>query len=414
MLNTSLGYHTFSIFKEMNSENYARLCREFKEYAQYDSDMNGYPLKSHEDGYSAWEYTYQENKGIRWRLSSRIIKTVKIPGTQYCKRMVEAIINPRTLLENNYITAATESDLGDVEAIFDEQASNISDLLGCFRSYTINRIDYCMNIDLAELGYKCTPQQLMQLIKRGNIPPFFSERREYSPTGHRFVTDSNSFYLTSSSVTINYYLKYPQQTEKHPNYKNRDNSENVIRFEVQCKNKKLNELINSTPELHAKAEQFGYNKLHRGRIPIFPMLSNEIAKTVVEDYFYKVIGTGHYLTYKCACAVIDSYDIENKTKDRLKRVLANIRDCNGIAKTRDKINDSICSPEDEYLMVIFNKSLRDLNKLMINPVTIPESWGIKWIPNPMWLYKISHNPTNEFLNETHTSMEHIKIVLQRK
>ena len=408
MANTSLGFHTFSIFRELTSENYARLCHDFKEYSQYDSDMKGYPVKTNEEGYTAWEYVHQENKGIRWKLSSRVIKAVKIPGTQYCKRMVEAIINPRTLLENNYIIAATASDLINVEALFDEQACEISDRLRRFRDYSVNRIDYCMNIDLGELYYSCTPQQLMQLIKKGNIPPHFSERKVYSPTGHRFVTDCNSFYLESSSVTINYYLKYAQQTEKHPNYQNRDQSENVIRFEVQCKSKKLNEIWNSTPELYDTAEgryNLGQNK---GRIPILPMLSDEIAESVVEDYFYRVIGTGHYLTFKDACAVIDTYNFEDKTKKHLKKTLEIIRNNKGIAKTKEKIIESMAAQGNSYYMIVFNKDLRILNQIMVNPITIPETWDIKWIPNPMWEYKVRHNPTEEFINDSLETLEHIK------
>lgn len=389
MLNTSFGFHTFSIFREVSSEVYAKLCREFKEHSQYDSDFSGYPLSSKQEGYIAWEYVYQENKGIRWKLSSRIIQNAS--GQCLSKRMIEAIINPRTLLENNYIAAATEADLNDVEAIFDERANEISELLGCFKNYTINRVDYCMNIDLEELDFPCTTQQLMQLIKKGNIPPYFSERKEYSATGHRYVTDSNSFYLISSAVIINFYLKYPQQTEKHPNYLYRDKSENVIRFEVQCRNKKLNELLNSMPELQPIAEQIpDYEKI-KGKIPIVPMLSNEISRSVVTDYFNKVVGTGHYMTYKCACAAIDSQPFEEKTKQRLKRTLDFIKSCNGIAKTREKILEGYDPQLYSDTIIQFNKSLRKLNKLMINPVVIPESWGIKMIRNPLWVYNSLHN-----------------------
>lgn len=65
MNNTSLGYHTFSVFREMTSENYAKLCHDFKECSQYDTDMKGYPSKTNDNGYTAWEYAHQENKGIR-------------------------------------------------------------------------------------------------------------------------------------------------------------------------------------------------------------------------------------------------------------------------------------------------------------------------------------------------------------
>lgn len=411
MNNTSLGYHTFSVFREMTSENYAKICHDFKEYSQYDTDMKGYPSKTNDKGYTAWEYVHQKNKGIRWKLSSRVIN-IKGSKTPYCKRMVEAIINPRTLLENNYITAATAADISNVETLFNEQACDISDKLRSFRDYSANRIDYCLNIDLAELGYPCTPQQLMQLVKRGNIPPHFSERKEYSPTGHRFVTDSSSFYLESSSVTINYYLKNAQMTEKHPNYQNKDKSENVIRFEVQCKSKKLNEMWNTYSELLNVEENFFFFGRNKGRIPILPMLSDQIVQTVVEDYFCKVVGMGHYLTFKEACDVIDSHNFMNKTKRQLKRTIEMIRDNKGIARAREKIYESIDNQGDTNAMIVFNKALRELDNLMINPVTIPKNWNIKWIPNPMWAYKIRHDPSEEFLRKSCDALEHMHIKIE--
>ena len=139
------------------------------------------------------------------------------------------------------------------------------------------------------------------------------------------------------------------------------------------------------------------------------MLSDQIVQTVVEDYFCKVVGMGHYLTFKEACDVIDSYNFMNKTKRQLKRTLEMIRDNKGIARTREKIYESIDNQGDTNAMIVFNKALRELDNLMINPVTIPESWNIKWIPNPMWAYKIRHDPSEEFLRKSCNALEHMHI-----
>lgn len=374
MRNTSLGYHTFSIFRKLSKEEYKALCKDFADYIKSSKDFKGY----RDDTVQAttWEYSYNKNKGIRWRLSC------KAEFNGYISRKIEAIINPQALLNNNYITAATEADLYLVEPIFDEEAYKISPYLLSFKDYSLNRADYCINLDIKELGYPCTPQQIMKLIKQGDIPEFFKERSAYSYTGHRLVTDKNSFYLENDSVTINYYLKYPQQTDAHPNFTNRDESENVIRLEVQCKRKKLSEIMRtaSIPALQDNPNTA------TGSIPIYPMLSDKISRCVVEDYFNKVIRKGHYFTYNGAYDIIRSYRFKHDKEERLLDTIDLVKDFNGIANAKKYLIYNKLKDEADIALKNFNKSLRELDDLLINPVTIPRRWNMVWLPNLIWTY----------------------------
>ena len=136
--------------------------------------------------------------------------------------------------------SSEEDNLETVEKIYNGEAAKISPLLSSFGSCSLNRVDPCLNIDIKELGITYTAEQMMILIKRGNIPKHYKERKEeYDKKQHRWVTDKNSLYLESKSATINYYWKYPKQNEKHPNFAFRELSKNVIRPEVQYKYLKL-------------------------------------------------------------------------------------------------------------------------------------------------------------------------------
>lgn len=117
---------------------------------------------------------------------------------------VMAVINPKVLITGDYIIASWEDDLGIVERLYDREVEKISPHLLKFRECSLNRADPCLNIDLKELGIPCTPEQMMTLIERGNIPKHFEERKEkYDMKQHRMVTDKNSLYLESKSATIN-------------------------------------------------------------------------------------------------------------------------------------------------------------------------------------------------------------------
>ena len=402
MENTSLGYHTFSIFRKLSKEEYKALCKDFAEYVKSNKDSKGYRDNSVQA--TTWEYSYNKNKGIRWRLSC------KAEFNGYILRKIEAIINPQALLNNNYITAATEHDLYSVEPIFDEEADKISPHLLTFKDYSLNRADYCMNVDIKELGYHCTPQQVMKLIKQGDIPEFFKERSAYSDTGHRFVADKNSFYLENSSITINYYLKYPQQTDSHPNFENRDASENVIRLEVQCKRKKLSEIMStaSMPIWQDRTDSAN------GSIPIFPMLSDKISEYVVREYFNKVIRKGHYFTYDGAYDIIKSYRFKRNKEERLLDAIDLVKECDGIANAKKHITCNKSKDEADIAIRNFNKALRELDDLLINPVTIPRRWNMTWIPNLMWAYCYSVYDEVILYHTENRAMQHIKKYLFKR
>lgn len=374
MNNTSIGKHTISIFRNLKGTEYKKLSNDFKKYLKNNEDFKGYRNEKC-SGY-VWEYYYLKNKGIRWRLSS------KTESNGYISRKIEAIINPKVLCDNNYITAATESDLLQTEELFNEEAENISPYLLTFSDYSLNRVDYCMNVDLTELGYPCTPQQMLKLIKQGNIPEFFEEQGFYSNTGHRVTKFMNSFYLVNSSVTLNYYLKYPQQTENHPNYVNRDDSENVIRLEVQCKRKKLQEMFDA----QYSSDEYDTYSNQKGSVPIYPMLQNKISENIVNDYLKKVVRKGHYFTIDGATQIIKSYKFKDKKQDRLLDTIELVKEHGGISKAKLSLLNSNAKEEYEKKLREFNKALRELDDLLINPVTIPRRWNIKWMPNIMFAY----------------------------
>lgn len=234
MKNTSLGYHTFSFFQKLKEEDYFSLSCDFSVYARRNKGIKETPVKNKKGQTTGWRYSYKPSKGIQWILTS------KTAENGFTTRGVMVIVNPKSLIEQEYIAAAGEDDFEMTEKLFNEEAAKISPLLEKLGFCSLSRVDPCLNIDLRELNFPCSPEQMMMLIKQGNIPKHYKERElEYDTKQHRRITDKTSFYLESKSSVINYYWKYPQQDEAHPNYSFRESSRNVIRMEVQCKYSKL-------------------------------------------------------------------------------------------------------------------------------------------------------------------------------
>ncbi len=386
MENTSMGYHTFAFFQKTDEEEYQVLENDFIGYMQRTKKLKRSPVRNKDKIQIGWQYTYKDDKekGIHWLMLSSKAKN------NYVTRGVLAVINQEALIENNYIRAAKDDDLKEVEEIYNRETEKISKIFLKFGSCSLNRVDPCLNIDLKELGIPCTPEQMMKLIKRGNIPRHYEERKEcYDSKQRRMVSDKNSFYLESKSSVINFYWKYAKQGKKHPNYSKRESSRNVIRLEVECKYLKLYALVknrNRESKYYESAEGLSidemYMRMYKGIynpvIPIDVVLSANIYEPIIRKSIYKILRKGNYFTLDIARDIVESYHFRSSKEERMIEVLELVNESHGIAKAKSKLR------ENEFRR--FNKALKELDDILVNPVTIPRRWDIRHIPNLLRAY----------------------------
>lgn len=388
MKNTSSGVHTFAFFQRMREEEYFDLRSHFNEFKVKTNELNDRPLKDKNGRITGWEYTYKKRKGIRWLLlTTNADSKFTIYG-------IMVIITPKVLIENNYIAVMQFADLNVVEDMFNREAERISPLIRKFGSCSMNRSDPGLTLDLKELGIPCSPEQMIKLIKRGDIPKHFKERKVYDDNdkSHRKKADKHSFYLESNSVVINYYWKYPKQTIKHPNYANRENSRNVIRLEVQCKYPKLYSIAKTSKDnskyvkyADGMPDEVIWNMINYGiknpSIPLDVILSDDISDDVIRSYYNKIIRQGDYFTLEGARWMVKAHYFRQEKEERLLFALEYINECRGIANAKAKLfGDDLHD---------FKRSLRDLDDIFVNPVTIPREWGINHIQNPLKAYYLS-------------------------
>lgn len=361
---TSQGFHTFLMALKLSMRSRNSLLNDFKNYEKETGLIRVRPMKNQCGNIipncHIVEYT-QKNSGI----SFLIIHNVYSTDFPY---VVKAIINPKILSGTaDYVTAATSEIMQKVIITFNREVRKISHVLKNFYYYTLQRIDYCINFDVKELGLGCSPEQMIKLIKQADIPPHFSERVEYNTTSHRRKTDNFSFYLQCKSVVVNCYWKHWQLFNEYPDCPDLNRSYNVIRFEIQCKYAKV---YNMSKLLEISQ---GYWKV------IDEMFSDSLASQVLTRYFNKIIGAGNYYTLDAARKMILRRNFKLQKEHRLISTLEFVNSMRGIANAKSALKNADNSDE-------FNRSLRELNELGINPVTIPKDWGIKTIPNLLCTY----------------------------
>ena len=225
---------------------------------------------------------------------------------------------------------------------FNFKSKEISPLSGTFNDYEIKRVDYCINISLDEFVPGCAPEQIIDLIKRSDIPPHYEEWMEYDKTSHRMKSRPESFYLCSKSVNINYYSKYLQLQNRSQENEEKgfdpisqetiDASHDIIRFEVQCKYFK-------TYALNKKAENSGNECPNKYKSLLAPLTCIEI----ISSYYEKVIGKGDWYTLSEAVRIIQSKNFNIQKEKRYIDTLKYISQCRSIAKAKasDQGNDLI-------------------------------------------------------------------------
>lgn len=378
MEKTSRGFHTVTIVKKLTKKEALKLIEDFESYAET-KEIKFFQIRKlkssgHLDEFTKWLYStfpdyyiahYPENKGILWLLRYSNISPGFIKQGEVDKPCsIKATINPKILTgEKDYLAAATVDYLESAEALFNNEAKKISPILGEYSHYSMNRPDYCVNFDLSELKIPCTAEQMIKLIKRGNIPTHYSEWVDDNDSA------KSSFYLESKSVTINCYQKHKQLKAKFNDCSDLETSQNLIRFEVQCNYLKTYLLSRDIKRKQERSESD----------VIREMLSEDFCKEIIKKYFNKVIRRGDYFTLNEAIRQVQLQHFSKKKEARLIMELRRINQFRGIYKVRAAL-------QGEELET-FRRTLRDLSEINVNPVTIPREWNITRIPNLLDAYE---------------------------
>ena len=383
MLQSSLGFHTMTLYMSLSMHNAQQLIMDFNTYRKNTGLIEMYRINERNKivKYYPKEYLMpletniyfkDRDRGIKW-----CIRSPECPSNSSIY-IIEVTINPKILAGIiDYLTAANHYDMNIAIINFNDNSKKISSLLGTFNDYRIKQVDYCINIHLGDFILTYNPELIMNLIKRSDIPPHYKEWMEYDKTSHRMKSRPESFYLCSKSININCYSKYLQLlNSSQENVKKGftlilpeiiDASRNIIRFEVQCK-------YHKTYSLNKKAEESGNNCVNKYKDILTPLRCVEI----ISSYYEKVIGKGDWYSLPEAVRIIQSKNFNSQREQRYIDALKYVNQCRSLAKAKASYQGNE--------LIAFKQTLKELADLNINPVTIPREWNIKHIPNFLKAY----------------------------
>ena len=388
MLRSSLGFHTMTLFHKLSCTNVEKLIKHFCRYRKNTNLIRMFMRKGTLPGekpvYSEYTPIYSGTQ-LLIPIELKIIFPYKDYGIKWTIRanrhsesfksyIIEATINPKLLAGiQDYVAAATLDDMWSAIKKFNSISNSISPLLCTFECYEPKRIDYCINFALNELVPSCASGKVMDLIKRGDIPPKYEQWMQYSSISHRMKSVPGSFYLKCKSANINCYEKSIELQKRNQN--NPDSvsqavlieAQDIIRFEVQCKYPKAR-------TLSRQAESVGYFGTDKYKY----LLDCKACLIKINSYYGDTIGRGDWFTVSAAEKIIRSHRYNSQKEQRLIAALQRVSQCRSLASAKASYQGSD--------LAAFKRTLKDLSDIGINPVTIPRDWGIKHIPNLMHIY----------------------------
>lgn len=304
------------------------------------SKNNGVNLYPVENGYTT---NALKDKGFT-RIT--LMKKKVDPKYNHPYMQLEIQLNPTKLLDKDIIELTTEEDLGKLKEYFDEEIQRIHSKLPPFYSWTLNRIDYAVNIKTPYV------KEYVKLFQRADKPYSFME--QYDSVSKERKQKSGSLYLFNKSVAINFYDKESERISQDSYV---ESSKDILRLEVQCNKFKTNSM------------KYKYEFITKY---IWYFLKKEISDKTIKHYYDKTVGEGDYYKLKDAIVIIQSSENSHNMQQKLIETLRLVNKSRSIWKARRDSN---------YSKEAFNRYLKKLRELNINPVTIPERWPVTYLPN---------------------------------
>lgn len=303
----------------------------------------------------AWINYSLKDSGIKLRL-----QTIYQP--YYTSPRISCIVNFKKLIApDNKIDVLNVWEIDAAEQRFNELIKPLG--LPQLKYWKTHRIDYCVNIKTSYV------EDYLKLMEKGDRPRL---RDWYDRSSRNYGQKSGeSLYLVSTakrrknrSCTVNFYNKQNERLhtiaflEDESEWQQFDEimelSADILRLEIQCHKPKTESIKN----------RYGFESKS-----IMYYLDPIICDEVISTYLKRISGTADYHTKKVALDMIAHSKCRIENKEKMEKIIQDIsRQHSSIAKVREKYIAEGYMDSEEY-----NKLIRSLYSINVNPVTIGDS-----------------------------------------
>lgn len=302
-----------------------------------------------------WLNTKYKKQGVVITGKTKVV--IESTGRRLYFNTLICRVNLRRIIDQeNHVKVFSMQDNDRMVQAFDEIMSELQ--LPPWHLWTANRVDYCVDVRTPYV------KEYIHLLQKGDIP--IHQKISYDKISRNNCHKPGSLYLPAKvrdrrskktgSITINFYDKLREKTDKGDDPALQDQAKDILRLEVQCHKPKLDYL--------KRKYKFDDKK-------IYNFVNENVCNDVIESALLKVTRKGDYYRRSEALKVVDSSRFHKHTKDMLKLVLNTVSaQKQSIAKARVKLTDQGMTKDQ------FTDYLRKLDQLNINPVMISDNQKI--------------------------------------
>jgi len=322
------------------------------------------------------EYVYElfKNDGIiiLMRKCKNVYASAQF-GSEIYNCSMEVRLNPKRLLEvDEYVQVAQSNDYEEICVRFTKvmrplhkklmkSESRDQYSLDAIECYRVKRIDYCVNI---RTEYCC---RYIDLIRKAAIPPCFELVMEMDQRAKRRKPHKQCHYIKSQSVVVNIYNKDYQMNKEFAQYERLEDAENIIRVEIQC----------HAPKTNNMKQQYGWASKE-----IIHFIDPELVHKMIFDYYKKSVGFEDYYSLDEARRQVEATNFRKSTKKEMIELLELISRKRSVPQALEAYCSEAKTDDERFDdLKRFNKLIRKIKESGINPVTIPASWKLKYLPN---------------------------------
>ena len=343
--------HTITMRARM-TEKSARSVTE--KLTSYDNKVKQgyYPYESTKHNFSCIKYKFARQFGFN------SVSISKIEKGGMCRWWLDIKINPRRMFhENNHPFVYIANPDEVIQAY--QEIGYFLNIIGIDEitqdSFYIQRIDFCVNIDL---GSREAANTYMRLMKKGAYPYNGSRKMEYSVSGHRYIPTINSFTVSSTGFEFSIYDKQKQLSEKEKySLQEIREAEGIIRIELRATRRKV-----------LREEKINQCENAMDLLLLIPQISEHN----LTRYLQLTYGTGKFVQFGSAKRIIQESRYKAKSKKEMLAIL------------------KITSKNDLQVAKLFygeqfGKYMAKFNKLGISPISIGKYSKYLEMANPVEL-----------------------------
>lgn len=282
-------------------------------------------------------------------LAKNGFQEIRLRSNTWGYRSLEIRLRPQLLINpNGYYRLTKLSDFEAVNKSFNYVLQDILSLsVPVLFKWNVKRVEPAIDLKVEEHLL----EKYLLLFRKGNIPDYFFE----SEQTQKYWNSKTNLYLVAVNKAVNWYNRYEtlsiKERESGKKFVDYSETKGILRIETQVRN--CNELV-------------------------LDVLNQKSLKKEVMWFYKTIVGKEDFYSLKNAIKIINQNVANQEKRMTLERILRLIEKLGSIHRAKVAYTNG---KDKKKAADIFYKRISQIRSLGVNPIVLPEDWGIEHLEN---------------------------------